>query len=178
MDPYVGEIRLFGGNFAPEGWHLCDGSFLPINGNEVLFSLIATTYGGNGTTNFGLPDLRGRLPVGQGTGPNLTPRTIGQTGGQSTVQLTMSNMPVHTHAFNVVGSAATTLQATQDIGLAQPTSGAVRYVPPTASGATVVQMAAGSITSAAGGSQAHPNVMPCLAIQYMICLNGLYPTRT
>jgi microcystin-dependent protein len=175
--PFVGEIRLFGGNFAPAGWNFCDGSILPINGNEVLFALIGTTYGGNGTTNFALPDLRGRLPMGQGAGPNLTPRTIGQTGGQSTVQLTSASVPTHTHAFNVVGSAATTLEATPGIGLAQPSGGAVRYVPPTAAGATVVQMAAGSITYAAGASQAHPNVMPCLAIQYMICLNGLFPTR-
>lgn len=177
-DPYVGEIRLFAGNFAPVGWHLCDGSVLPVNGNEVLFALIATTYGGNGTTNFALPDLRGRLPVGQGTGTNLTARVIGQTGGQSTVQLASASMPTHTHAFNVVGSAATTLGATPGIGLAQQSGGAVRYVPPTAAGATVVPMAAGSITYAAGAAgQAHPNVMPCLALQYIICLNGLFPTR-
>src|SRR6185437_6177161 len=80
-DWYLGEVRLFAGSYAPDGWHLCDGSTLPVNGNEALFSLIGTTYGGNGATTFGLPDLRGRLPVGQGQGPGLTARTIGQTQG-------------------------------------------------------------------------------------------------
>ena len=104
--PYIGEIRMFGGNFAPLGWAFCDGQLLAIAQNDALFSLIGTTYGGDGQSTFALPDLRGRIPIHQGQGPLLTPRQIGETGGSETVTLTPAQLPTHTHRL-ASGSAAT-----------------------------------------------------------------------
>jgi len=180
-DWYLGEVRLFAGSFAPDGWHLCDGSTLPVNGNEALFSLIGTTYGGNGATTFGLPDLRGRLPVGQGQGPALTARTIGQTQGASHVQIQPIHMPPHSHLFNAVSSAATSPAVSSGVSLAEtkalPGGGSVVHYVPAVPGTNILQMAAGAITSAVGGAQDHINVMPYLALQYIIATTGLYPQR-
>ena len=178
-DPYLGEIRPFAGNYAPEGWQLCDGSLLSVSTYQALYSLIGTTYGGNGVTTFGIPDLRGRLPVGQGQGTNLTPRTVGQEGGTSTVQLTQAQMPVHTHNFQAASAVGTTNVLSSGGVLAQTPTGVNRYVPPSAvtSSTFIHEMASGAITSALGGSGAHANVMPYLAIQFIIALVGVYPTR-
>jgi microcystin-dependent protein len=179
VDCYLGEIRLFGGSFAPVGWHYCDGTLLPISNNEALFSLIGTAWGGNGTTNFGLPDLRGRVPIGQGAGGGLTPRTLGQTFGTSMVTITAATYPTHTHAFgaSTVAATATTLATSSGLAaLGVPTSGSVvGYVPPTSAG-QVDQFNAASIVPQ-GGSQPHENLMPYQALQYIIAMQGIYPTR-
>jgi microcystin-dependent protein len=177
-EPYLGEIRPFAGNYAPEGWHMCDGSLLPINTYQALYSLIGTAYGGNGQTTFGIPDFRGRLPVGQGQGAGLTNRIIGQTGGTSTVQINDSQMPLHTHNVLAVGGAdATTATISSGAALAKTPGQVVRYAVASATAeAAIHQMAAGAITPS-GGSASHVNLMPYLAIQFIIALQGLYPTR-
>jgi microcystin-dependent protein len=180
MDPYLGEIRMFAGNYAPENWQLCDGTLLNISEYPALYSLVGTTWGGNGQTTFAVPDLRGRIPVGMGTGTGLTARILAQTGGTSSVQLTQSNLPAHTHTLSVSNQPASSAAVTQGAGLAQPIAGSanrvVRYAPPSV---TPVQLTfdADSISTATGGNQPHTNVMPWLAIQYIICLVGLYPER-
>lgn len=177
MDPYVGEIRMFAGARAPQNWHFCDGTALSIQTYQTLYSLIGTTYGGSGPT-FNLPDFRGRLPIGQGQGSGLTNRMIGQSGGVSTVALTEANIPAHSHAFNASTATATTPSVTSGVGLATPTSPVVRYAPPGATPApTPVSLDDAAITAAPGGGEAHLNVMPYLAINYIICVDGLYPMR-
>lgn len=176
---YVGEIRLFGGTFAPAGWHFCDGSAQSISEYQALYSLIGTTWGGNGTTTFNLPDLRGRVPVGQGNGAGLTPRTLGQTLGTSAVTITSATFPAHTHAFFASTAAGTATTLVTGSGLAampQPASGAVVSYVPSGTG-QVDQLYNGSI-SPQGGSQPHDNLMPYLAVQFIIAMLGIYPTRT
>lgn len=171
-DAYVGEIRMFAGDYAPQGWALCDGKQLPISGNEALFSLLSTTYGGDGRTNFNLPDLRGCLAIGMGQGQNpaLTNRPLAQQTGEEAVTLTVEQNPAHSHTF-AVGSAATSHS---------PFGG---MVPGTVSG---FKLYAGTATSgssldsnvvehAPGYSQAHNNVMPSMPISFIICLWGMYP---
>src|SRR5690348_1959766 len=128
MEPFVGEIRMFAGTFAPVGWNLCDGTLLSISEYSVLYSVIGPVWGGNGTTNFAVPDLRGRLPVGQGQGAGLTNRTLGPAGGgASTVQLAQAQMPAHSHTFYATSTGGTTVSAGGNIlaALTQPTSGTV-----------------------------------------------------
>lgn len=178
MDPFIGEIRLFAGNFPPVGWHLCDGSLLSINDNQALFSLIGTTYGGNGVNTFGIPDMRGRVPVGQGQGTGLTNRVIGQTGGASAVQLTEAQMPIHSHTVNVTNKVATTATIDANVGFAAnttPSTGKVaRYAPTNATPGT---LNSATILAAPGNGQSHSNVMPYMALTYIICLLGMYPVR-
>lgn len=177
MDPFVGEIRMFAGAIEPINWHFCDGTALSTQQYPALYSLIGTTYGGSGTS-FNLPDFRGRLPVGQGQGAGLANRTIGQSGGASTVALTTANLPVHSHAFNVSTTAATTPTIASGVGLAAPVSPVVRYAPPTATPApSPVSLADAAIAPATGGGQAHDNIMPYLTINFIICVNGLYPMQ-
>lgn len=166
--PYVGEIRMFGGNFAIAGWAFCDGSLLSIAENETLFQLIGTTYGGDGQVTFGLPDLRGRVPVNQGQGPGLSSYVLAQNGGVENVTLTQNQVPVHTHipaASNSGGSdnPANNFWANSTTG--KPYSAA----PPT------VQMNAGTVT-ATGGSQPHDNMIPFLCVSYIISLFGIFPS--
>lgn len=176
MDPYLGEVRMFAGRYAPQYWHLCDGTLLSVNEYQALFSLLGTTWGGDGVTNFALPDLRGRLPVGQGQGTNLTNRVMAQKGGASQVTLAEANLPAHTHTFSVSNQPATTPTVGTGVGLAQPVGSVVRYAPPSQS-PTPVAMDPDSVTTADGGNQVHQNVMPFLAINYMMCVQGLYPER-
>lgn len=175
-EPFLGEIRLFGGNFAPRNWALCTGQLLAINQYTALFSLLGTTYGGNGQTTFGVPDLQGRLPVGQGQGGGHTNRVIGQTGGQESVTLTTPEIPNHVHALN----ASTADASTDAVGgsvLPGKVGGSFYTLndgstpPPTA--VTMSPAACGS----AGNSQAHSNLMPTLCVSYIIALQGLYPSR-
>src|SRR5438067_6217126 len=145
--PYVGEIRMFGGNFAPVGWALCQGQILPISENDVLFNLIGTTYGGDGQNTFALPDLRGRVPVGMGTGYPLA-----QSGGQTNVTLSVAQMPPHNHPFPASANAATS---------AAPASNVPAQAPVNAfSSATPNAPLSQSSIGAAGGGQAHENMMP------------------
>jgi microcystin-dependent protein len=167
MDPFLGEIRMFGGNFAPQGWATCDGQILPIAQNTALFSLLGTTYGGNGQTTFALPDLRGRLPVHIGGG-----LTIGQAGGSETVILTTTNLPAHTHTANAA-SAATTLSPAGQYWAADPGANVAPYA-----AAPDGSVMSGTAIGAQGGSQPHANMQPFLAVTFIIALEGIYPSRS
>lgn len=179
-DAYVGEIRMFGGSYAPQNWHLCDGTLLSISQYPALFSLISTTYGGDARTTFGLPDLRGRVPVGQGQGTGLTARTLGQSGGASAVTVTQAQMPAHNHTFYAYNKPATSAVAQNGSGLAKPltlpTGQVAAYAPAALVTATEqVALASNAITNSQNSGGAHANLMPYLAINYIICLNGLFP---
>lgn len=177
-DYYIGEIRLFSGKYAPVGWHLCDGSLLAINQYEALYSLVGTTYGGDGQTTFGLPDLRGRLPIGQGTGPGLTARVLAQQVGTETVALTSANGPAHTHYVKTAGAAANTPIPGPTVTFANTASPTIEYLTSGLGSAVAapVNPAAATISSEGAGAE-HANIMPCAMLNYIIALNGLYPTR-
>lgn len=170
--PFVGEIRLFGGNFAPAGWMSCSGQLLPISENEVLFQLIGTTYGGDGQSTFALPDLRGRVPVHQGTGPGLSNRVLAESGGSETVTLTPPQYPAHTHALRASSAAASSAAGPTGVLAATTVSLYGNAVQPT------VDMAADAITDGSGGSQPHDNMAPYLAMSYIISLFGIFPSPT
>lgn len=165
-DQYVGEIRMFAGNFAPSGWYLCNGASLPISGNEVLFMLIGTTYGGDGITSFKLPDLCGRIPVG-----NSIDYHLGENGGTENVTLSTSQMPAHTHLAAANSEQAATNNPTDQFW---GTSSLSNYVIPTPS-STPLTMSSSAV-SAVGGNQSHNNVMPSLVINYIIASQGLFPS--
>lgn len=168
--PYVGEIRMFGGNFAPEGWAFCNGATMPISQNDTLFNLIQTTYGGNGTDSFNLPDLQGRVPVHQGTLAG-TSFSLGQTGGTESVTLTTQQIPPHTHPFNASNNNGSQPQP-QNAFPSRIASGFMYTGFPPA-----VQMNAGSVTGS-GGSQPHDNMMPTLTVNFILSLYGVYPNPT
>jgi microcystin-dependent protein len=178
-ESYTGEIRMFAGTYAPENWHLCDGAILPIRDYEALYTLIGVTWGGDGRTSFGLPDLRGRLLVGQGAGTGLTPRVVGQHAGTETVTLTAAQMPAHSHSVVIakIGTPppATTNTPGPTVVPAQLTGNYVGYLP--AAKQTTTGAFDNSMVQDAGGGQAHDNVMPSLALTYIICLNGIYPDK-
>ena len=169
--PYVGEIRMFAGNFAPSGWMFCDGQLLPISENETLFQLIGTTYGGDGQTTFALPDLRGRAPIHTGQGAGLPLYDLGEKGGSPTHTLSVNEMPQHTHtAFgdSGVGTSSSPAAALP----ARDPSGTPAY------GTNAVAPLAGNAISVVGGSQPHSVQSPYLAIHYCIALQGVFPPRT
>jgi len=164
--PYVGEIRMFAGNFAPAGWMFCEGQLLPISENEILFQLIGTTYGGDGQSTFALPDLRGRIPLHQGNG-----FTLAETGGAEEITLTVSQIPAHSHPM--LASSATASQTTPATTvLATPTVPDVYRI-----FANPAALAPASI-GAVGGSQPHTNFQPYLCIDFIISLFGIFPTQT
>lgn len=169
--PYVGEIRMFAGNFAPAGWEFCSGQLLPISENETLFTLIGTTYGGDGQSTFALPNLQSRVPVHMGTSPFGTNRVIGEAGGAEQVTLTTQQIPAHTHPFSASSAAAsgTAPSSTETLGV---TVGFDAYVGP--SGLTAMS---NQTVSAAGGSQPHENVAPFLCINFIISLFGIFPSQ-
>jgi microcystin-dependent protein len=164
--PYVGEIRIFAGNFAPAGWMFCEGQLLPISEYETLFNLIGTTYGGDGQSTFGLPDLRGRLPLHQGSG-----FTLAETGGAETVTLTVPQMSAHGHAF--LGSNATA----NDPNPSPNTLGESSAISLYQSGSPATAMAPQAISSV-GGSQPHNNFQPYLCVDFIISLFGIFPSPT
>jgi microcystin-dependent protein len=165
--PFVSEIRQFAGNFAPSGWAFCDGQLLPINQNETLFALIGTTYGGDGTTNFAVPDLRGRVPMHFGAGPGLTARAPGARGGVEEVTLTALQTPAHTHAL---------IASTGAGNLNNPTNALVADGPALAFLDAAPDTNLSPITAApVGGSQPHENRMPYLVITFIISLTGAMP---
>lgn len=166
--PYVGEIRMFGGNFAPAGWMFCAGQIVAISENETLFQLIGTTYGGDGQTTFALPDLRGRVPVHQGQGPGLSNYVLAQTGGVETVTLTTNQIPAHTHTPNASNTGGSDNPANNFWG--NTTTGKPYSAAPPA-----VQMNVGTITPT-GGSQPHENMIPFLCVSYIISLFGIFPS--
>lgn len=165
MEPYIGQIILVGWNWAPNGWALCNGQLLSIQANSALFSLLGTSYGGDGISTFALPDLRGRVPVNQGQGPGLTPRTLGQVGGLEAVSLLAPNLPAHTHAAMVssqgAGRAGGTFLAASGITNGGPND---FVLSPTTVGAT-------------GNNVPHDNMQPYLVMNYIIALQGIYPSR-
>lgn len=168
--PYVGEIRMFAGNFAPAGWSFCEGQLLPISENETLFQLIGTTYGGDGESTFALPDLRGRLPVHQGNAIDAS-YVIGETGGAEMVTLTVNQIPSHTH--QMLATASTGTQASGAGAIPASGSGVSIYRPAPANQA----MAADAIQPV-GGSQPHENMHPYLCVSYIISLFGIFPSPT
>ncbi|HET6434167.1 MAG TPA: tail fiber protein [Xanthomonadaceae bacterium] len=175
MEPFLGEIRLLPYTFAPVGWLDCDGRVLSIAENDALFALLGTTYGGDGVTTFGLPDLRGRLPVHQGQGPGLSPYTAGQMAGTETVTLTTAQLPPHTHAAAVTSASASTGTPGGAVQLGA-TTGETMYTNDI-SGLPAIQ-AASAMVGAAGGTQPHDNTMPTLAVRYCIAVEGIYPTQS
>jgi len=178
-DYYVGEIRMFAGTFAPVDWHLCDGTLLSISTYQVLYSLVGTIWGGDGRTTFGIPDLRGRVPLGQGTGTGLTARTLGQTDGAETVALTdASQLPSHTHTIAASTTVADMAMPGNAVNLAKPPSTAANYLPPAKvpSPAQNRDMDPKAVEQI-GSGLAHNNMMQSFAVTFIICVNGLYPQR-
>lgn len=169
-EAYLGEIRLFAGDYAPEYWHLCDGSLLSINQYQALYSLLGTTYGGDGVQNFALPDLRGRMIVGQGTSTAGIMYNRGQKAGAETVALTQANLPSHTHMVSASSTAATSNSPNNAVW-----ANAVNTSYATSAANAVLAPAA--VSTAAGGGQAHQNCQPSVALTYIIALQGIYPTQ-
>ena len=172
-DPFIGEIKTFGFSFPPQGWAQCNGALLPIPQNTALFSLLGTIYGGDGETTFAIPDLRGRAPISAGTGPGLTPRSLGQRPGSEAESLSEAHIPAHTH--NVARQcvdAAGNEASPKDHHPAQDASGfTLDY-----SSAMPDSTMAPETTEAAGGGQAHPNMQPSLVVNFSIALVGVFPS--
>jgi microcystin-dependent protein len=178
MEPFLGQITLFPFNFAPKGWAFCQGQLLPISQNTALFSLLGTYYGGNGTTTFGLPDLRGRVPIGQGQGPGLSDYDIGGVQGVETVTLLATQSPSHSHPFQAFAVQATTNAPSGALPAQGRSTGrgapAVNtYAPPQ----TAVPLASGQVNPA-GNGQPHNNLQPYLTLNWCIAMQGIYPPRS
>ncbi len=209
MDPFVGEIEMVGFNYAPQGWALCDGSILSIQSYSALYALIGTTYGGNGVTTFALPDLRGRVAIGQGQGAGLTNRVIGSVAGTEKTYLTVSNLPVYTSTATVTGSASGKIMASTDAGTTSIATGAV-LASSTSKGTPVkafkpvsgpidvtnaTQLASNNMvamtdstvlvdvskiivkTTSPGSGTAFDNMQPSLTVNYIIAIEGTWPSR-
>ncbi len=178
MDPFLGEIKIFAGTFAPVNWHFCDGALLSISAYQPLYSLLGTTYGGDGVTTFAVPDLRGRIPIGQGSGPNLTPRLRGSSGGAEDVTLTDAQIPAHTHLIRA--STVTTASVVNPTNLTYlgpvvvPGQTGYGYVN-NITGGTKMTLDTSVVHPFVGGNQAHSNMMPTMTLNYIICTTGLYP---
>ena len=173
-EPFLAEIRIFAGNFAPRGWAFCDGQLLPIAENTGLFSLIGTTYGGDGRTTTALPNLQGRSPMHPGRGPGLTARRLGEKVGVETVTLAEAQIPSHSHTARAVNSPAARGGPTNTRALAESGSGDAYQSNTTAN---LVDLASETL-STTGGSQAHTNLQPYLVLNFIIALVGLYPSRS
>jgi microcystin-dependent protein len=167
--PFVGEIRMCGFNFAPVGWAFCNGQLMAISQNEVLFTLIGTTYGGDGQSTFALPNLQGRIPIHQGQGSGLSPYVMGQLAGSETVTLTSQQLPIHSHSLQANDAVASQASPTGGY-LAQTT--VPTYIPAPA----VAAMNAGAVANS-GASQPHENMMPYLCVNFIISLFGIFPTQ-
>lgn len=184
MEGTIGEIRSFGGNFAPMAWALCQGQLMSIAQNTALFSILGTTYGGDGQSTFALPNLCGRVPVGEGSGPGLPTMTLGESAGSPNVTLTTNQMPQHNHSASAptatapAASASTTATPSASLAQGPATLGAAvsksfgtpnsNLAPPTIGAPTI---------GLAGGSQPHNNMQPYLGMNFIICLEGIYPSR-
>jgi microcystin-dependent protein len=179
MDPFLAEIRIFPFNFAPKGWAFCDGQILPLSQNTALFSLLGTTYGGDGKSNFALPNLQGRAPMHPGQGPGLSLHDLGEAAGSDTVTLLSSEIPGHSHAFNADNNAATVASPAggayaQGQWSSGQNSGVVAMYTGAAPNTTLSPNAIGLNT----GGQPHNNLMPYLTLNFCIALQGVYPPRT
>ena len=171
-EPFLGEIRLFAGTFAPVGWNFCNGELLAISENDALFALIGTTYGGDGQATFALPDLRGRVPVHQGTGQGLSPYTIGQTGGAEAVTLTVAQIPTHSHTLQVTTNQGTTADPKGNVIAAAPGTCSVFAARP----ANTLYNSA-HVSPSTSGNLPHENRQPFVAINYIIALQGIWPPQ-
>jgi len=169
-DPFVGEIRIVGFNFAPTGWALCDGQLMAISQNTALFSLLGTMYGGDGKSTFALPDFQGRAAMDAGTGSGLTARTVGDKGGAETIAVTVPQLPPHRHVFRATAATATTSTPTSEL-LAEPAQPSLYGL-----SGEATQMYAASVVPA-GGSYPHNNMMPYLTMDFIIALQGIFPSR-
>ncbi len=174
--PFIGIIVMFGLNFQPRGWAYCAGQLLAIADNDALFALIGTTYGGDGQTTFALPDLRGRIPIGLGTGPGLSTRTIGEKAGTENVSLLATQMPSHNHSFAVNNAEATVVVPTANVNFSKPIdinkdiNMVYNAINPT------IALNANTVSNSAG-NQPHNNMMPYLTLNYCIALEGIFPSR-
>jgi len=173
-DPFVAEIRIFPFNFAPKGWAWCDGQLLPLSQNTALFSLLGTTYGGNGKSNFALPDLQGSAPMHPGQGPGLSLHDLGETGGSETVTLLESEIPAHSHTMKATVEDGTQGTLTPGITLASSVGGKL-YQTTTNSNLKPMNP---SVIAPAGGDQPHNNMQPYLTFYFCIALQGVFPPRT
>lgn len=171
-DPFVAEIRIFPFNFAPKGWAWCDGQLMPLSQNTALFSLLGTTYGGNGKSNFALPDLQGRAAMHPGQGPGLSLHDLGETGGSDTVTLLESEIPSHSHTL--MSNGATANRTNPANNTPARVSGAAPYA---AAGSATAQLSSVAL-SPAGGDQPHNNLQPYLTFYFAIALQGVFPPRT
>ena len=171
-DQFIGEIRIFGGNYAPQDWAFCDGTLLSISDYQALFSLIGTSYGGDGVNNFALPDLRGRVAVDDGTGAGLSTYNVGETGGAESVSLRAENLPPHNHAALAYSGAGNQDQPQNGLWAAGAGAGGALY---TANPPTLPMNA--SLVGMTGNGVPHDNVMPYLALTFIIALEGIYPSR-
>lgn len=174
-EPFLGEIRMFGGNFAPRGWALCNGQLLSIAQNSALFSLLGTTYGGDGVTTFALPNLQGRFPMHWGTGPGLTPRTIGEQAGTENVTLISTQMPTHTHLASANSGDG---NSTSPQGNVWATAVDANSQQVSAFGTTANTVMNPQAIGTSGGNQPHNNMQPYLCVTFLIALQGIYPSRS
>lgn len=174
MDPFVAEIRIFPFNFAPKGWAFCDGQILPLSQNTALFSLLGTTYGGDGKSNFALPNMQGNAPMHPGQGPGLSLHDLGETGGSETVSLLESEIPAHSHALRVhAADAGDNSAPSSTVVLAKSNNGQAYQT-----NLAGLQPMSDQILTPAGGDQPHNNLQPYLTLNFCIALQGVYPPRT
>lgn len=171
-EPFIGQISMFAGNFAPRSWAFCDGQLLPISQNQALFSLLGTIYGGDGRTTFALPDLRGRMPMHPGFGPGLSSRSVGEKGGRETVALTPNELPAHDHQVSIPASTQEGESATPTGRF--PATGEEPAKPYASTSDTALGPA---VTSSTGGAQPHDNMPPFQCIYFIIALVGIFPSR-
>ena len=173
MDPFVAEIRILPFNFAPKGWAFCDGQILPLSQNTALFSLLGTTYGGDGKSNFALPNMQGNVPMHPGQGPGLSLHDLGEIGGSETVTLLQSEMPAHSHGLLANINPA-------DLAAPTPARSYARAFPGSAYKATTTSLTlmSDNAIAPAGGDQSHNNMQPYLTLNFCIALQGVYPPRT
>jgi microcystin-dependent protein len=173
--PYIGAIRMFGFDFAPREHAYCNGQLLPIAQNQALFSLLGTTYGGNGIQTFALPDLRGRVPIHVGTGAGLTPKTLGEPGGTENVTLLTNQLPAHNHGYTGATTPASSMPATETDPaghvFAVPTDGSSAYSNTAGAGF------GGGMSGISGGNLPHTNIQPYLCVNFVIALSGVFPSR-
>lgn len=171
-EPFLGEIKMFGGNFAPSGYALCNGQLLPISQNAALFSILGTTFGGNGTTTFALPNLQGRVPVHMGQGPGLSPYVLGEQTGVENVTLLYNNMPIHNHTVNAVTGGGNSASPTSNLPAVESTGTSLDYSN-TAANTTMNPAMIGN----AGGNIPFSVIQPVLCVNFIIALVGIFPSR-
>jgi len=173
---FLGEVRMFGGNYAPTGWALCNGQLMSIAQNSALYALIGTTYGGDGIQTFALPNMQGRLPISQGAGPGLTPRVMGETGGAESVTLLQTELPAHNHVLTVTAATASVSTPGPTVTPATATSTGRLYTVPAGLPTNPIVFAPQAVLPT-GGNASHDNLMPAVCVSFIIALQGIFPSR-